>query len=146
MKAHYGQPSGTYNLKLTLDELRRLESAGYLSIHTPEIPCETSRIVWNPENKDMDVVEKREMSTSGLSLIEFIGDEDKWQEQHYIQFLNIHVIKDEKRERCPVCQITGMDEPKFKLTHDGEEYEGRAHFCPKCGRYMGGLPRYSGNC
>lgn len=45
MKAYYSQPDGTYNLKLTPDELRRLESTGYLSSHTPEIPCETSRAV-----------------------------------------------------------------------------------------------------
>ena len=143
MRSHYGEPSVDFTLILTKDELRRLESTGRLSIHTPEIPCEESRIVWNPEKQDMDVVDKRRIESAGLTLLDYVGDLKS--EHRYIQFLNIRV--EDKRRDCDVCQLNDYRLPTYTLRHtDGTSYEGMSHFCPKCGRYMGMLPRYEGNC
>ena len=142
MKSHYGEPSGDFTLILTKDELHRLESTGRLSIHTPEIPCTTSRLVYNPERKDMDVVDKRDIESSGLTLLEYIGDLKH--EKHYIQFLNIDI--EDTDNDCDVCELRSFL-PQYTVTHpDGRTFEGMSHFCPKCGRYMGMLPRYSGHC
>jgi hypothetical protein len=89
MKSHYGEPSGDFTLTLTKDELHRLEYTGRLSIHTPEIPCSASRLVWDPERKDMDIVGKREIVSSGLMLLEYVGNLK--QEKHYIQVLHIQI-------------------------------------------------------
>lgn len=143
MRSHYGEPSGDFTLILTKDELHRLESTGRLSIHTPEIPCEGSRIVYNPERQDMDVVDERRIESAGLTLLEYTGDLKS--EHRYIQFLNIR-IEDKERD-CDICQLNSYKLPTYRLTHtDGTSYEGMAHFCPNCGRYMGMLPRYEGNC
>lgn len=140
MRSHYGEPSGDFTLILTKDELHRLESTGRLSIHTPEIPCTANRIVWNPERQDMDVIDERNIESAGLALLDYVGDLKT--ENRYIQFLNIR-IEDKKRD-CDICQFKSWL-PKYTLTHtDGTTYEGMSHFCPKCGRYMGMLPRYEG--
>lgn len=145
MRSHYGEPSGDFTLLLTKDELHRLESTGCLSIHTPEIPCTTSRLVYNPEHKDMDIIDKRDIESGGLVLLDYVGDaKDGKFEERYIQFLNIHV-KDTERD-CDVCELRSFL-PDYTLTHpDGRTFKGMSHFCPKCGRYMGMLPRYKGHC
>lgn len=143
MKSHYGEPSGDFTLILSKDELYRLESTGRLSIHTPEIPCKASRLVYNSERKDMDVVDNRDIESAGLVLLDYVGG-DKGSEERYIQFLNIRI--EDKEHSCDVCELKSFL-PDYKLTHpDGRTFEGMSHFCPKCGRYMGMLPRYSGNC
>lgn len=142
MKSHYGEPSGDFTLILSKDELHRLESTGRLSIHTPEIPCDESRIVWNPVKKDMDVVDRRNIESAGLVLLDYIGG-DIGSEKRYIQFLNI-CIEDERKD-CSICQLHGYKLPTYSLDYtDGTQYTGLAHFCPECGRYIGMLPRYSG--
>ena len=143
MKSHYGEPSGDFTLILTKDELHRLESTGRLSIHTPEIPCTADRLVWNPERKDMDIVDKRDIESAGLVLLDYVGGDIR-SEERYIQFLNIRVEDIDKD--CDVCELRSFL-PNYTLTHpDGRTFEGMSHFCPKCGRYMGMLPRYEGNC
>ena len=143
MKSHYGEPSGDFTLILTNDELHRLESTGRLSIHTPEIPCTADRLVWNPERKDMDIVDKRDIESAGLVLLDYVGGDIR-SEERYIQFLNIRVEDIDKD--CDVCELRSFL-PNYTLTHpDGRTFEGMSHFCPKCGRYMGMLPRYEGNC
>lgn len=142
MKSHYGEPSGDFTLTLTKDELRRLESSGRLSIHTPEIPCTASRIVYNSEREDFDVVDKRDIASSGLILLEYVGDGHD--EKRYIQFLNLRIEDTEKD--CDVCELRSFL-PEYAIVHpDGRAYRGLSHFCPKCGRYMGMLPRYEGHC
>lgn len=144
MRSHYGEPSGDFTLILSKDELHRLESTGRLSIHSPEIPCDESRLVWNPDKKDMDVVDKRNIESAGLVLLDYVGG-DVRSEQRYIQFLNIRV--EDKKNDCDICELNGYKLPTYSLTHtDGTRYTGLSHFCPKCGRYMGMLPRYEGNC
>lgn len=142
MKSHYGEPSGDFTLKLTKDELHRLESTGRLRIRTPEIPCTASRLVWDSERKDFDIIDKRNINSSGLALLEYVGDLKR--ESHYIQYLYI-AVEDAEHE-CDACKLRSFL-PNYTLTHpDGRTFEGVSHFCPKCGRYMGMLPRYEGHC
>ena len=143
MKSHYGEPSGDFTLILTKDELHRLESTGCLSIHTPEIPCTADRLVYNPERKDMNIVDKRDIESAGLTLLDYVGG-DVGSEHRYIQFLNIRI--EDTENDCDVCELRSFL-PNYTVTHpDGRTFEGMSHFCPKCGRYMGMLPRYSGYC
>ncbi len=143
MRSHYGEPSGDFTIILTKDELHRLESTGHLGIHTPEIPCTADRLVWNPDKQDMDIVDKRDIESDGLLLLDYVGGEIG-SEKRYIQFLNIRI--EDKKNDCDICQIDWRL-PNYTLTHpDGRSYEGMSHFCPKCGRYMGMLGRYAGNC
>lgn len=143
MKSHYDEPSGDFTLILSKDELHRLESTGCLGIHTPEIPCTGSRLVYDSEKKDFDIVDKRDIESAGLVLLDYVGG-DVGEERRYIQFLNIQV--EDKENDCNVCDLKSFL-PKYELTHpDGRTFKGMSHFCPKCGRYMGMLPRYSGNC
>lgn len=144
MKSHYGEPSGDFTLILTKDELHRLESTGRLSIHTPEIPCTADRLVYNPELEDMDIVDKRDIESAGLALLDYVGDLKT--ETRYIQFLNI-CIEDVEND-CEACELGSfVGLPTYTLTHpDGRTCIGTSHFCPKCGRYMGMLPRYEGHC
>lgn len=142
MKSHYGKPSGDFTLTLTKDELHRLGSTGRLRIHTPEIPCTTSRLVWDSERKDFDIIDKRDINSSGLALLEYVGDLKR--EEHYIQCL--HIAVEDAEHECDACELRSFL-PKYVLTHpDGRTFEGMSHFCPKCGRYMGMLPRYEGHC
>lgn len=92
----------------------------------------------------MDVVDKRDIESAGLALLDYVGDLKT--ETRYIQFLNIR-IEDTKRD-CDICQLNSYCKlPTYTLKHtDGTTYQGMTHFCPKCGRYMGMLPRYSGIC
>ena len=143
MRSHYGEPSGDFTIILTKDELKRLESVGSLNIHTPEIPCKGSRLVWNSETQDMDVVDERRISSGGLTLLDYSRDAKC--ESRYIQFLNISV--EDGRTDCDACKLHTHRLPRYTLIHsDNTSYEGMAHFCPKCGRYMGMLPRYEGHC
>lgn len=143
MKSHYGDPSGDFTLILSKNELHRLESTGHLSIHTPEIPCTESRLVYNGERKDFEITDEREIESAGLVLLDYVGG-DKGSENRYIQFLNIRI--DDEEKECDACELKSFL-PNYKLTHpDGRTFKGMSHFCPKCGRYMGMLPRYAGNC
>lgn len=87
MKAYYVEPSGDYNLVLTEDELRELETTGRLTVRTTHIPCVISRV--QSTGMDFKVVDTRDIESSGLELLEYCGDLKS--EKHYIQFLHIRV-------------------------------------------------------
>lgn len=144
MKAHYTMPSCDYNLCLTKEDLRVLQTTESLVIQTRDIPTTANRTAFDFAAKDFVVIDERDIDTYGLTLLEYVGGE-KYGEHHPIQFLRILVDSEANRKPCGVCRFTG-DLPTYILKRNGEAVFGDAHFCPECGRYLGGLPRYSGNC
>lgn len=94
MKSSYGLPSGSYNLILTKEDLVKLLSEGILSIRLSRVPCVTSRAVWNPETKNMDVLDKK-LVDNDLRFHLYVPVADIEDGFHNVQFLNIRLEKED---------------------------------------------------
>ena len=92
MKVSYCLPSGNYNILLSDEELHQLLQTGYVTIQMGRVPCTMSRAVWNPEKKDMEILDKKPISNN----LWFRTDEpvaDIEAGDHNVQFLCINIEK-----------------------------------------------------
>lgn len=95
MRASYCLPSGNYNVLLSDEELNELLKNGHITIHMSQVPCATSRAVFNKEKGEMEICDKKEIANS----IFFRTDEpiaDIAAGDHYIQFLCINIERNDK--------------------------------------------------
>ena len=95
MKASYTLPSGTYSLILSKEDLRILIDTGRLCCckMAYDIPCTTSRTVYNPKTKTLDVLDKKEVFND----LRFFLDApvaDLSGGVRGVQFLNIYLEKE----------------------------------------------------
>lgn len=93
MKASYLFPSGNYNILLSKEELTQLLEKGHITIHMSRVPCRTSRAVWNPEKKDMGILDEKSIFNN----VWFHTDEpvaDMEAGDHNVQFMCISIEKD----------------------------------------------------
>lgn len=96
MRASYLLPSGDYNLILSEEELQTLLDKGQLSIRVSRTPCVTGRGVWNPETKTLDRLDEKFVCNDlRFCLNETVRDIEEG--FHNVQFLNIHVEKEEEK-------------------------------------------------
>lgn len=93
MRCHYGLPSGTYTICISEEELQQLlGERKSLNCFVGRVPCFTSRLIWNSENKDMEVLDRKEIF-HGLSMYidEPVADIEPG--YHHCQYLYITVEK-----------------------------------------------------
>lgn len=93
MRAYYTEPSRTYTLILSAEDIIRLLNGGTLINHTPRIPTNTNMIELNSDPFSIKVNDYRTMDTDGLWVSESELDGDG--KAHYIQFLNVQVEEGE---------------------------------------------------
>lgn len=91
MNASFGLPSCTYCITLSKEDLERLLETGYITglVHK-DIPCTTSRLVWNGEKSDFDILDRKTISNRlGFTLEEDVADIEggPW----HVQFLSIRL-------------------------------------------------------
>ena len=96
MKAHYGLPSGDYNIILSKDELEQIISKGSVSIRVLRTPCTSSRAVLNEDVTGLDFLDKKEvLNNLCFHLDEPVADIDGG--YHNIQYLTIILDEEEKK-------------------------------------------------
>lgn len=109
MKVSYCLPSGNYNILLSDEELHQLLQTGCVTIQMGRVPCTTNRAVWNPEKKDMEILDKKPISNN----LWFHTDEpvaDIEAGDHNVQFLCINIERK-----------TGGDTDGSKENQDGTD-------------------------
>ena len=97
MKTSYMLPSGTYNIKLSGEDLQKLLQTGILSLRLSRIPCVTGRGVYDHEKKDLVTLDKKEVFNDlRFHLDEPVADLEGgiWT----VQFLNILLPTEEKKK------------------------------------------------
>lgn len=93
MKASYCFPSGNYNVLLSKEELAQLLEKGHITIHMSRVPCVTSRAVWNPKKKDMDILDKKSIFNDlRFRTTEPVADMEPG--DNNVQFMCISIEKD----------------------------------------------------
>lgn len=89
MRAYYTEPSCTYTLILSAEDVIRLLSGGTVINHTAKIPTNTNDIDLNSDPFSIKASDYREMNTDRLLLSEY--GMDGAGKNHHIQFLNIEI-------------------------------------------------------
>lgn len=92
MRTSYCLPSGTYNIILSNNELNELIKNGCMLIRLSRIPCKASRIIFNDEKEQMEVLDKKRLQ----NCLFFHTDEpvaDIEAGDQCVQFLCINVEK-----------------------------------------------------
>ena len=96
MRISYVYPSGNYNIFLSKEDIDELLKNGRLHNHSGRIPCEITRMAYNPDENKMEVLAQQgccnllyiqPADTDGINK-EYFNDE------MYIQFLDIRLEKE----------------------------------------------------
>ena len=87
MRAYYTEPSCTYTLILSAEDVIRLLSGSTVIAHTPKIQTNTNIVKPNSDPFSIAAEDYRTMDTDGMWLSEYeLGGDGA---EHYIQFLNV---------------------------------------------------------
>lgn len=64
MKVSYGLPSATYNIVLSKDDLVKLIDTGRINVFARDLPCTTSRAVYNREKRELETLDRKEVTNN----------------------------------------------------------------------------------
>jgi len=96
MKAHYGLPSGDYNIILSKEELAQIISKGSVCMRVSRTLCTTSRAELNKVGDGLDFLDKKEIYNDlRFNLDEPVADIACG--YHNIQYLTIILESEENK-------------------------------------------------